>query len=123
MKAKRNTKKSKKSLAKSDSENSEVIEIYRGDSFQGDHVRPSFLKRWDGISNTLDLTEDEYDEMSPMMKVYWRLKSRNMNSLILVQLGRVEFLAFEDDALKIHEIYKKPLRKFSKFIRCNVWYK
>ena len=61
--------------------------------------------------------------MSPMLRIYWEFKSKNMNCVILVQMGHIEYLAFEDDAIKLHEILKKPLKKFSKYLMVNFWSK
>ena len=46
-----------------------------------------------------------------------------MNCVIFVQMGGMEFLAFEDDAIRLHEIFKKPLKKFSKYLMVNFWCK
>lgn len=35
----------------------------------------------------------------------------------------MEFLAFENDAIKLNEMFKKRLKKFSKFLMVNFWYK
>lgn len=32
--------------------------------------------------------------MSPMFKVYWESKSKNMNAVIFVQFGKMEYFAF-----------------------------
>lgn len=70
-------------------EDNEVLDIHHGDSFVREHVRPSFLKRWDGHSNTLDLTPAELENLSPMLRVYWECKSKNMNCVIFCQIGKV----------------------------------
>jgi DNA mismatch repair ATPase MutS len=57
------------------------------------------------------------------MKIYWKIKANYMNCIIFVQLGKSEFLAFENDAIKLHEIFKKPLNKFSIFLMVNFWNK
>jgi hypothetical protein len=36
-----------------------------------EYIRPSFLKRWDGVSNELVLSGEEMSEFSPMLRVYW----------------------------------------------------
>lgn len=41
-----------------DSQQSEILEIRHGDEMAREHVRPSFLRRWDGVSNELELTQD-----------------------------------------------------------------
>lgn len=66
-----------------------MLDIHNGDKFIREHVRPSFLKRWDGESNTLDLKDEELDKISPMLRVYWEHKSKNMNCIIFVQIGKV----------------------------------
>lgn len=35
----------------------------------------------------------------------------------------MEFLVFEDDAIRLNEIFRKKLKKFSKFLMVNFWYK
>lgn len=35
----------------------------------------------------------------------------------------MEFFAFENDAIKLHEMTKKKLKRFSKFLMVNFWYK
>ena len=124
-------KQSKKALKKKPSsvndmfegEDQEVVDIKRGDKFIREHYRPTFLKRWDGESNYLKLETEELESMSPMLRIYWEHKSKNMNCIIFVQLGKIEFMAFEDDAIKLHEIFKKPLKKFSKYLMVNFWSK
>jgi DNA mismatch repair ATPase MutS len=60
------------------------------------------LKRWDGISNELELTPNELNELSPMLQVYWTIKSKNMNVIVFLEFGKMEFLAFENDAIKLN---------------------
>jgi hypothetical protein len=67
-----------------------------------EHVRPDFLRRWDGISNELELTPEELKEMSPMLQVYWRTKSRNMRAVVFLEFGRMEYFAFENDAILLN---------------------
>ena len=55
-----------------------------GDEVTRDHVRPPFLKRWDGVSNELKLTEEEMHDLSPMLRVYWETKSKNMNAIVFL---------------------------------------
>ena len=52
-------------------------------------MRPDFLKRWDGISNELDLYEEEIDDMSPMLQVYWRTKCKNMRAVVFLEFGKI----------------------------------
>lgn len=47
------------------------------------------MKRWDGESNVLDITDKEFEKMSPMLRVYWKHKSKNMNCIIFTQIGKV----------------------------------
>jgi DNA mismatch repair ATPase MutS len=61
--------------------------------------------------------------MSPMFKVYWDVKCKNMNAIIFVQIGGMEFFAFENDAILLHEMYKKKLKHFSSYIMVNFWCK
>lgn len=35
----------------------------------------------------------------------------------------MEFFAFENDAIKLHEMTKKKLKRFSKFLMVNFWYR
>jgi hypothetical protein len=35
----------------------------------------------------------------------------------------MEFFAFENDAIKLNGLFKKKLKKFSKFLMVNFWYK
>lgn len=57
------------------------------------------------------------------MRVYWEVKCKNMNAVVFLEFGRMEFFAFENDAIKLHEMFKKRLKRFSKFIMVNFWYK
>ena len=77
------------------------MEIRHGDELIREHIRPAFLRRWDGVSNELELRYDEIQEMSPMLQVYWRTKSKNMNAIVLLEFGRMEYFSFEDDAIKL----------------------
>lgn len=61
--------------------------------------------------------------MSPMMRVYWLTKSRNMRAVVFLMLGKVEFFAFENDALVLSDLFKKKIKKYSKFLMVNFWYK
>ena len=103
------------------SEDPQVLDVYKGDDFHLSHTRPSFLSKWNGTSNTLHIPESEYKNMSPMMEVYWEHKSKNMNCVMFIQLGKIEYIVFEDDAILLSKIFSKQLKKFSKFIRCNFW--
>lgn len=40
--------------------------------------------------------------MSPMFRVYWETKSKNMNAIIFLQFGKMEYFAFENDAIILH---------------------
>ena len=57
------------------------------------------------------------------MRVYWEVKCKNMNAVVFLEFGRMQFFAFENDAIKLHEMFKKRLKRFSKFIMVNFWYK
>lgn len=46
-----------------------------------------------------------------------------MNAVIFLQLGTVEFFAFENDAILLNEIFKKKLKHFSSFLMVNFWSK
>ena len=61
--------------------------------------------------------------MSPMIQVYWRTKSRNMKAVVFLEFGKMEYFAFENDAILLNEITKKRLKKFSSFIMINFWSK
>lgn len=61
--------------------------------------------------------------MSPMLEVYWRTKSRNMRAIVFLQFGMMEYFAFENDAITLSEMGKKRLKKFSKYLMVNFWYK
>lgn len=39
-----------------DNPSQDVLDIHDGDNFLREHVRPAFMKRWDGSSNILELT-------------------------------------------------------------------
>ena len=99
----------------------EVIDIKRGDKFIREHHTPEFLKKWDGLSNELEIDDDDLNDLSPMMKVYWEKKSKCMNSVMFVQIGSMDFLCFEKDAMIVHELFKRALRKFSIFLMCSFW--
>lgn len=58
-----------------------------------------------------------------MLRIYWEYKSKNMNCVIFVQIGTVEFFAFEDDAIRLHELFKKRLKKYSSYLMVNFWSK
>ncbi len=58
-----------------------------------------------------------------MLKVYWETKSKNMNAIIFLQFGKMEFFAFENDAIILHEMFKKKLKKFSQFLMVGFWCK
>lgn len=58
-----------------------------------------------------------------MFKVYWETKSKNMNAVIFLQFGKMEFFAFENDAIILHEMFKKKLKKFSSFLMVGFWCK
>lgn len=58
--------------------------------------------------------------MTPMLQAYWKVKSKHMNTVIMVEVGR-EFMVLENDALRMHEIFKKKLIKFSKFLMVYFW--
>lgn len=61
--------------------------------------------------------------MSPMFKVYWETKCKNMNAIVFVMIGKMEFFAFENDAIVLHEMFKKRLKHFSSFLMVNFWCK
>lgn len=46
-----------------------------------------------------------------------------MNAIIFLQFGKMEYFAFENDAIRLHEIFKKKLKKFSSFLMVNFWCK
>jgi hypothetical protein len=46
-----------------------------------------------------------------------------MNAIVFLEFGRMEFFAFENDAIKLNELYKKKLKRFSKFLMVNFWCK
>lgn len=85
-----------------DSEHSEILDIRHADESTREHIRPAFLKRWDGISNELELTPNELNNLSPMLQVYWATKSKNMNVIVFLEFGKMEYFAFEDDAIKLN---------------------
>ena len=58
-----------------------------------------------------------------MFRVYWQTKSKNMNAVIFLQFGRMEFFAFENDAIMLSEVFKKKLKHFSSFLMVNFWCK
>jgi DNA mismatch repair ATPase MutS len=85
-----------------------------------DHIRPSFIRRWDGESNELEIFAEELMDLTPMLQVYWRVKCKNMNTIVLIEMGR-EYMTLENDAIRLHEIFKKKLIKFSKFLMIYFW--
>lgn len=55
-----------------------------------------------------------------MLQAYWRVKCKHMNTVLMVEVGR-ELMVLENDALRLHEIFKKKLLKFSKFLMVCFW--
>lgn len=109
------SRKSKKSDVKE-----EVLEITnRSGSFH--HIRPAFMQRWDGVSDKLPITEKELSELTPGLKVYWKYKAEHMNALVFVQMGRIEFHAYENDAIRLNELFGKNISKFSKYLMVHYW--
>lgn len=53
---KKNKRKTEMIEENGESGQQEILDIHHGDKFVREHVRPAFLKRWDGESNTLELT-------------------------------------------------------------------
>jgi hypothetical protein len=60
------------------------MDIRNADESTREHIRPAFIKRWDGISNELELTPSELRAISPMLQVYWKVKSKNMNVIVFL---------------------------------------
>ena len=84
---KKKTTTSKKEKHEQDDEESsvsQILEIRDGDEQMREHIRPDFLRRWDGISNELELYEEELQDMSPMFQVYWPVKCRNMKAVVFL---------------------------------------
>lgn len=46
-----------------------------------------------------------------------------MRAVVFLMLGKVEFFAFENDALVLSDLFKKKIKKYSKFLMVNFWYK
>jgi DNA mismatch repair ATPase MutS len=58
-----------------------------------------------------------------MLEVYWRVKSKNMKAIVFLEFGKMEFFVFENDAIYLSEMSTKRLKRFSKFLMVNFWYK
>ena len=46
-----------------------------------------------------------------------------MKAVVFLEFGKMEYFAFENDAILLNEITKKRLKKFSSFIMINFWSK
>ena len=56
-----------------------------------------------------------------MLSVYWDYKCQNMNVITFVQIGSIEWFVYENDAIVIHEMFGKEIKKFSKFLMIHFW--
>ena len=44
-----------------------------------------------------------------------------MKEVLFVQIGKMEYFVYENDAIMFHELFGKELGKFSKFLSVHLW--